>query len=167
MENSAKSYMPVYFASLERVSARLRRVSRFCETPMVNNRPAGLPGPMGRSALSHRPRAAVPVRLNPGSWHSRCRIIDQRLRLAERGLWLAVVLAMASRSRRVRPKARLVGSRWAGAAVHALTVWAALPSTFGRGTIRWRANYLDCPRCAREGARPDNLSIHAEERFRS
>lgn len=55
MEKSAKSYMSAHFASLEKISARLRRVSSFCETPMVNNRPAGLPGRMGRSALSPRP----------------------------------------------------------------------------------------------------------------
>jgi hypothetical protein len=72
--------MPAYVVRLESVSACLRRLRSFSETPMVNNRPAGLPGWRSPTA----PQAAVPVSLNPGSWHSRCRIINQRLGLAER-----------------------------------------------------------------------------------
>jgi hypothetical protein len=42
-------------------------------------------------------RAAVPVRLDPGSRHSRCRIANQRLWLAEGVLWSADLLAWTSR----------------------------------------------------------------------
>ncbi len=107
MENSAKSYMSAYFASLERVSARLRRVSRFRETPTVNNRPTGLPGPMGRSALSHRPTGGGARAPQSGLVHSHVNSSTNCLVL-QRGAygWKSFSLWQAA-SRRVRPKARL------------------------------------------------------------
>ena len=86
-------------------------------------------------------RAAVPVRLNPGSRHSRCRIANQRLWLAEGGLWPADLLAWTSRiaARQAEGKTsrgaggRLGNAGQRGGAVHALAGWEAQTSTGGRG----------------------------------
>lgn len=153
MENSAKSYVPPYFASHERVSARLRRVSSFCQTPVVNNRPAGLPGPRGRSALSHRPRgwrcpcASIRAR---GTLDAESSINGSGLQRGAYG-WQPFSQRQAA-SRRYMPKARLTGvggrERNAGyeaGAVHALVVWVAPPSTGGSGTISYRVKRKIAP----------------------
>jgi hypothetical protein len=146
MENSAENFASAYFVPpWKRASARLRRVISSGKTPPVSNRPAGLPGPEGRSALSHRP-AGGGARAPPSGLVALAMPNGRSTAWACReGAYGRQTLSLRqAASRRVRPKATLAGSRWAGAGRRLPSRRCPHPCGVGSAAVHGRARNDHC-----------------------
>jgi hypothetical protein len=121
MEKPAENVaLPYFLAAMKTTSARLRREI----SPLAKYRRSSTARP-DCPALRAGRRSPTALRgggaraPHPGSWHSRCRIVDQRLGLAERGLWSGDLLTRASRIAARQAEGGVAGRRWAGAVLPA------------------------------------------------